>query len=963
MRFGVLGPVAVYGDDGVPVPVASAKQRLLLAVLLSRRNTLVSTDTLVDAVWDGRPPRSARANLHSYVHRLRRLLGESRIVHERSGYRLVVRPAEADDEEFERLVVEGRDALADGDVERSAELAHRAVALWRGPRAYTDVADCAAVEPEASRLDELRLTAVELRIDAGLARGRHDLLVGELTALVAAHPLRQRLHARLMLALHRAGRPAEALDVYRRARATLVEELGLEPGPELRELERAILADDPALAPPGPAAAAPAPAQLPPDDPAFTGRRAELRRVTSWLAQDGAVVTISGPGGAGKSALALRAAHAAAAEFPDGRLYVNLHGATPGVRPLQPEEVLARLLGSLGVDERRVPADPAAAAALYRATVAGRRLLIVLDDADSAAQVRPLLPGPGPGPALLVTGRRVLATLTQARPLALGTLPPDEAIALLAAQAGSDRVAAEPDAAAEIVALCGLLPLAVRVAGARLRSRPDWPLAALRDRLDDAQHRLDELEHDDLAVRTSCDVAYQALPPAAADVFAGLGLTGFADFTVHTAAALAGRSLAVTRRALDRLVDAQLLTAAPDDRFTVHDLVRLYAREQAERTLTPSERADAIRRALHHYLAAARHASRSSVAWSDRHAQIGPPELPGGAAGDAVRGRLRASERGTSEAGGDGIPHRTAGAIQPDGPAIAAWVRAESDNVAAAAIHAAALDGDGPAILAGLAAAMAHPLRSQDRWADIVALGHLALGTIGDDGPARWRAKLHQNLSDGYFMLNRLPEAHRHGRAAVAAAHEDGDRRAEADARSTLGFVLHHLNRTDEAFDEYRRAVRIQREIDDIRGQAVTLTRLGAGHHLGGRLDEAVACQERALELDDSPHLTGIAHFRLGDAHLDAGRPELALDCLERAIAAFQACGSSVDEALARWLRGDILRLLGRDGDARHSWRSSADLLRQMRSLTGDEAGDLLGAPVPRMPDVLRRGRDARPAG
>ncbi|SDU83671.1 AfsR/SARP family transcriptional regulator [Jiangella alkaliphila] len=953
MKYGVLGPLVVHDDLGGTVAVTSAKQRLLLAVLLTRRNTLVSADALLDALWGGRPPRSARANLQSYVHRLRRLLGEDRIVHQRSGYQLEVRPGEADDEEFERLAGEGRAARAAGDVGRAAELLHRAATLWRGPDAYAGVPESGAVEPEAARLGELRLAVTELRIDADLERGQDDLLVAELSALVNAYPLRQRLYRQLMLALHRSGRTGDALDVYRQARTTLVEELGLEPGPELRDLEQAILTDDPALAAPPPAtrpATRPA-AELPPADAAFTGRRDEVRRVTAWLT-DGAgrhgagrpaVVAISGPGGVGKSALALRAAHTVAETFPDGQLYVNLRGATPGVRPLRPHDVLVRLLGSLGVDERQVPGDPSAAAALFRSTVAGRRLLIVLDDADSAAQVRPLLPGPGAGPALLVTSRRVLATIAGAHRLALGTLPPDEAVDLLAALAGPGRVTAEPEAAADVVTLCGLLPLAVRVAGARLLARPDWTLSSLRDRLDDAQHRLDELEHDDLAVRASCDVAFDALPEAPAAVFTSLGLAGFADFTVHTAAALAGRPLPATRRALDQLVEAQLLIAAPDDRFTLHDLVRLYARERAERTLTPSGRDDALRRALHHYLATARNASRMSVAWSDRHASIGP----------ATTGPARA---GADPAGP---------AELPDGAAISAWVRAESDNIAAAAIHAAALDGDGPAILAGLAAAMAHPLRSQDRWTDLVAIGRLALATLGDEaddgaGHARWRSKLHQSLSDGYFMLDRLPEAQHHGLEAVRASHEGGDRHGEADARSALGFILHHLNRTDEAFVHYRRALRLQREIADPKGQALTLTRLGVGHHRSGRLDEAIACQERALRLDDSPHLTGIAWFRLGDAHLDAGRPERALDCFERAIEAFQACGSSVDEALARWLRGDILRLLGRDGDARHSWSRSTDLLREMRSLTSDEAGDLLGAPVPRMPAVLRRGRDAR---
>lgn len=936
MRFGVLGPLVVHADDGTVVPVTSAMQRRLLAILLARRDTRVSTDALVEALWDGRPPRSARANLQSYVHRLRGLLGGERIVHHRGGYQLEVRAGEADDAEFERLAADGRTALEAGDCDHAADLLRRAEALWRGPSAYADGAGCGVLDPEVTRLGELRLAAVELRIDADLGRGRPELLVAELTSLVAAHPLRQRLYGRLMLALHRSGRTADALDVYRQARATLVEELGLEPGPELRELEQAILTEDPALDTP--------PAReritggLPPDDPAFTGRRDELARITGWLTgrrdDRPAVVTLSGPGGVGKSALALRAAHAAAAHFPDGQLYVDLHHAPPGPRdaPSGSHDVLTRLLAALGVDTRDVPGDPSDAAALYRATVARRRLLIVLDGADSAAQVRPVLPGPGPGPALLVTGRRVLATLGGARRLALTTPDPAEALELLAAVAGPDRVAADPVAAAEVTALCGELPLAVRVAGARLLARPDWTPAALRDRLDDARHRLDELEHDDLSVRASCDVAFGALAEPPAAVFTGLGVAGFADFTVHTAAALAGRPLAQTRRALDRLIEAQLLTAAADERFTLHDLVRLYARERAERTLTPSGRDDALRRALHHYLATARHASHLSVTWSERHAAIGP------------------------ETAGP----RVTGADLPDGPAVSAWVRAETDNITAAAIHAASLDGDGPALLAGLATAVAHPLRSQDRWTELVTISELALAGLGPGGQARWRSRLHQNLSDCYVMLNRLPEAHRHGLAAVGAAREAGDRHGEADARSTLGFVLHHLNRADEAFEHYRRALSLQREIADARGQALTLTRLGVGHHLSGRLDDAVACQERALRLDDRPHLTGMALFRLGDAHFDAGRPERALDCLERAIEAFELCAASADEALARWLRGDILRALGRDGDARHSWTSSAALVREMHGLTSDEASDVLGAPVPTMPDALRRGRDAR---
>jgi DNA-binding SARP family transcriptional activator len=610
----MLGPLEVVTDDGRRLTLNGSGQRLLLAVLLCQPNHVVSTDVLLDVLWDGSPPSGGRNGLQLKVSRLRAALGSrSRIRHEPGGYVLRVAPGELDAGVFEGLASDGRSALACNDFDKAADLLTEALELWRGP-ALSGLDDVLLLRDEAARLDERRLTVLESRVDADLATGRHVQLVSELTHACLRYPLRERFRGQLMLALYRSGRQAEALQSYQDARKLLLDEFGVEPGPELRQLELAILRRDASLDLPGrttlgTSRPVSAPAELPADIASFTGRDDELRRLRTLLDQPRpgvpAVCAIAGAAGVGKSALAIHAAHAVAESFPDGQLYVNLHGATPGVQPLNSYEALRRLLRTLDQLSARLPLDVEEAATRFRTLTAGRRLLIVLDDASGEAQVRPLLPG-SPDCAVLLTNRRVLSTLEGAVHVQLGTLAPAEAEQLLARLAGRHRVAAEPHAAAEIVRLCGLLPLAIRAAAARLVARPDRSLAAFAERLGGTRGRLDELEHADLAVRASFVVSLRPLSGAVVRLFELFGLLDVPYLDAATLAALAALPRDSVEAALDRLVDAQLVQIAAPGRYAMHELVRLYSRERAEQRLTATERDAAVRRAQPHYLTTTR---------------------------------------------------------------------------------------------------------------------------------------------------------------------------------------------------------------------------------------------------------------------------------------------------------------------------------------------------------------------
>jgi DNA-binding SARP family transcriptional activator len=484
MRFGILGPLEVW-QGGNPVPVGGPQRRALLAVLLVNAGAVVSSDRLIDHLWGERPPRNARGLLHGCVADVRKVLrqGSRQPLRTRApGYLLEVQPGELDADRFEEL------ATAAGRAESPAEAAHhlyQALAVWRGQP--LDGVDVDGLAPVVARLAERRLEVVEQRIEVDLQLGRDRGLVAQLQALVREHPLRERLWMLLMSALHRAGRQADALAAYRELRETLVDQLGLEPGEAARQLHQSILAGETVPAPPAPEPVRvperTVPAQLPAPVPAFTGRADQLKALDELADQrdDMVVAAITGMAGAGKTALAVYWAHQVRERFPDGQLYANLRGfgavcepnrnrSSAAGRPVAPIEALTGFLRALGVPAEQVPVGPEPAAALYRSTLAGRRMLVVLDNATGADQVRPLLPGT-PGSLVVVTSRdrlRGLVARDGARRIGLGTLAPDEAAVLLSRLLGADRVAAEPDAAAELARHCAYLPLAIRIAAAQV---------------------------------------------------------------------------------------------------------------------------------------------------------------------------------------------------------------------------------------------------------------------------------------------------------------------------------------------------------------------------------------------------------------------------------------------------------------------------------------------------------------
>lgn len=578
--FRVLGPLEVRGASG-PVPLTGARQRVVLAALLVRANRVVSLGDLVDAVWPERPPATARDQVVNVVSALRRLVGrvagDGWLETQPPGYVVRLGPGQLDVEDFDELVRAADAASAAGRHADAVRALRDALSLWRGP-ALADV-PAPFARTEARRLSELRLAAVEKLMDAEFAQGRHREVVPELTQLVAEYPLRERLRGQLMLALHAAGRKADALDAYRAGRRLLVDELGLEPGAALRRIERAILTD----AEVGEAPAAPPtspPAQLPRDVADFTGRRDEIAEIRARLAAPPGtavrVLAVVGPPGVGKSALVVHVAHGLRTEFPGGQLHASLRGDR------DPAEVLAEMLRALGTPAGAIPADLPERVRLYRSLTAQRRLLIVLDGVADAAHARPLLPG-DPGCSVLMTSRTALTGLEGAHRITLGALPGDDAVALLGATAGPGRVHAEPAAARMIAELCGRYPLALRVAGARAAARPELSLRRLADRLAQPARRLDELRAGDLDVRASLAAFVETLPPDLARSARRLALLGVGSFPLWTVAAVLGVTPEAAEDLLDHMVDRQVVEyggvdAAGQHRYRFPELMRLYLR-------------------------------------------------------------------------------------------------------------------------------------------------------------------------------------------------------------------------------------------------------------------------------------------------------------------------------------------------------------------------------------------------
>jgi DNA-binding SARP family transcriptional activator/tetratricopeptide (TPR) repeat protein len=936
MRFRVLGGLQASSAAGEPVRLGAAKHRVLLAILLLEANEPVHAGRIMTALWPDRPPRSAAAVLRTYVSALRHSLGlatadgQPALVSEPGGYRLRVEPQEVDLLVFTDLCRRGREARAAAEPVVAERLLRDALDLWRGEPLHDVPLDGEWI----ARLDdlaELRLAAVEDWAEAALATGRQHDVATELRAIVAAHPLRERLCEHWMLALYRAGRQADALAAYQRLRAEMVAELGVEPGPALARLQCRILDADPALRPRTGRPLPVVPRQLPLDVAEFTGRGKEIDRLARMLSSAAgtvAVVVIEGPGGIGKSALAVHVGHRLADRFPDGQLYVDLQGAGPA--PLKPMAVFGPMLRALGMSGDEVPDGVAEASAAFRALTADARLLVVLDNAAGAAQVRPLLPA-GAGCAVLVTSRQVLATLAGATHLRLDVLAPHESLTLLGKLVGAERVSAEPAGVRNLADLCGHLPLALRIAAARLAARPSWPASALAARLGDATRRLDELQYADLGVRASFQVSYQSLVDSVdTAMYPLLSVLDGPDLSLPVAARLLDRDERRAEEVLERLVDAQLLETPAPHRYRLHDLLRLFARELAEERYTPAERAAATRRAVDWY---------TETAWGTFRL-LRP--------GD-IRERMREGREFASA------------------HAALMWLEAERVNLVAAVAQA-----DEQAI--SLAQALFGFFQVHSHWHDLISVNRTALTIACRLADLAAQAQACCDLAVAYDAQGRYEHAIRHLTEGLRIFRVLDDRRGQGACLNGLGVVYDSQRRYTEAMVCLEESLAVRAEMGDRRGQALSLNNLGVVHKRMARLDEALRCYERALDLAEligDHRLEAGLLTNVGEIHERQGRDVEALSCHERSMRLFHRLGDRQGQALNLGNRG---RLHQRRGDYRRARvcleeclaiqrevgdrRGQAECLQQLGSLL-DQSGDHAEARA-RWRDALRIFADLR---
>lgn len=917
VRFGLLGPVQVWSDGGV-LEVRGTVRRTLLAALLIRPGTVVPVDQLIETIWGSKAPALPAAALYNQVTRLRRSLGVdgARIEAASPGYVIRVGPGELDLLEFELRCAEGRRAGLEGRWQDASTAYAGALSLWRG----RPLADVPGLEGHSlvQHLEESRLLAIQGRTDAELNLGHHDGVVGELRSLVAEHPLREAFQGQLMLALHRAGRQGEALSVYAELRRKMVDELGEDPSASTRELHQRILRSDPTLMPGAAVVEVAAPSavrQLPADTRIFAGRGAELERLIELAggSDPGMVVisAINGMGGVGKTALAVRAAHRLAGRYPDGQLFIDLHGYSADLDPVAPEDALDYLLRSLGVPQQAIPRDVGGRAALYRSKLAGTRTLIVLDNAVNAAQVRPLLPA-AQGCLVLVTSRSQLASLDDAHQLALDVLPAADAEALLHEVAGRGRV---PESeAAELLGLCGHMPLAIRIVAARLRHRSVLTARALIEELREERGRLDRLRDGERDLETVFDSSLRMLPENERRLFSLLGVIPGPDFDAYAAAHVVGvGELRAAKRMLDALLDCNLLIQHTPGRYRFHDLLRVYASSLAAKN---EEAPAALNRLLDYYIATmgaaeshlpdslyslytkanAPRSSEPAVRFEDRAQSLAWVQVE------------RESLRATAEQL-DTDPMRHLALIF----ALNAFLHREgfwnvSARLLATAITISRDLGD--------RAAEAHALRrlsnlnsgfGEERTA--MAHGERALAIYRDLGDRRGEAHALRMLGHIHYTTGRVPEAIANFKQALAIFEHFDDRGATASILVRLALQRHIESRNAEARELYQRAMAIQADLGDHEGHALSMLMYARTCYALGDFDPIRAALEQALALNRvAPSRMGAANVlqEIARQELLAGNYERAVPLLEEALATFLEIGFRVSEANVHWELGRI---------------------------------------------------------
>ncbi|WP_405532482.1 NB-ARC domain-containing protein [Streptomyces avidinii] len=895
LRFSVLGTTEGRRGDTV-LRLGGPQQQATIAALLLKPGRSSGVAELTDALWGDCPPPAAATTIRTYVWQFRKTLrtmpdAPEVLVSLGDGYRLQLPGAAVDARYAEELAGRADRARAGGNLRQARDLLNQALALWQGvplaglPGPFAD--------RQRRRLVDLRLTLLEERLALDLAFGDSSCCISELTTLTTEHPLREKSYGLLMRALFQSSRGADALAVYHSARRLLIEELGVEPGPELTELHRRILVGDPELLPdavpadrssrtraevavtaggvaggddgPGPGGQPPcpclcpaqrppfflhpfpSPAQLPPDTADFTGRRSELDALLTVLGDDGrsalAVAAVVGMGGVGKTALAVHAAHEAREHFPDGQLYADLRGGDEAGS--SPGTILAGFLDALGVPSSALPADLDARSALFRSLLAKRRVLILLDNVRDSGQLRPLLPGAA-GCAVLVTSRARPAGVTCVLQLELSVLRPSEAVELLGRTIGGERIGAEPRAALDLVSACGFLPLAIRIAATRLAARPSWTLAALTGRLADEQRRIDELRVGDLAVEAVFELGHRQLRGRQAEAFRLVATVDGTDVSSASAAALLGTTQAEAERLMESLVDAAMLESPSVGRYRFHDLLRFFGRRKAAAE-GPVPATEARSRLLNFLLGAARAAFRHAVPGDPIGDALGPASAPGPEFADhpgAHHWAVRETDNAVALAAQVARTALAAEAVEPDHPR-AACARRSQDDLRAAVDLLIALSPFGPdprdprpaATLQGLLDAA---MRVGDRWAE---------------------GRCHFLRGSAALAASRLTDAALHTRRAVEVCREAGDTVILRQALNDLGLLTQYLGSPTEAAGHFDEAIALARQLGHRPAEAATAINAALAQVRAGRAAEVFAvCGDLSARSHDEPDDAGTAY-------------------------------------------------------------------------------------------------------
>lgn len=926
--FGLLGPVGA-SIGGRAVPLGGPRARAVLATLLLSPNRVVPLDSLVSSAWGDEPPDSARFQAQNRMSALRRALREAGsgdlIDTAGAGYLLAVKPGELDVHRFEEGVADARRRVDEGDLDKAAGAITGALAIWRGPALHG--LDTPRLLAAARQMDEDRLAAQEMLFDIELRSGRHQEIVSAILDHSSAHPWRERPVAQLMLALYRSHRRRDALEAFERTSRLLATELGLDPGHELVRLRDQILRDDPSLSvpsagtaepagrdvvegppvtsePPGATLEPPTARMLPRAVPDFVGRDHDLAVLTAavWEPTRATVYTVAGPPGVGKTALAVHWAHQVADRFPEGQLYVNLHGFDPAGAVMTPGEAVRGFLEVLGVPSGRIPPSLDAQAALYRSMLAGKRMLVVLDNARDAEQVRPLLPGT-PTALAVVTSRNQLTGLVAADgacPLTLDILSTMEARELLVRRLGSERVTAEPQAVEQIVTACARLPLALSIAAARAQ-QTSFPLTTIAAELGQASERLGALDAGDTTteMRAVFSWSYTTLPPPAARLFRLLGLHPGPDISTAATASLTGHPVPVARRLLTELTRANLLVEHVPGRYTFHDLLRAYAGDLTHTHDPDDTRYAAATRLLDHYTLTAHTANRLIYPTRD------PIPLP------------------LSPPTPDVTPEHPT-----DYREAMVWLTTEHPVLLATLRQAAGSGFDTHTWQ--LAWTLHSYLDGQGHWDDLTTAWRAALHAASRLGDPAALAVAHRSIARAHTLLGRYADAHAHLRHAIDLHTRAGDRVGQAHTHHNLAILWERQGHLDEALDHARKALTHYRSARHLRGQADALNAVGWYLAQLGDHTQALASCGQALTLYrrlGDRHGEAFTWDSLGYAHHHAGHRSRAADCYQHATDLLRDLGERCEEAITLTSLGDTHHAAGNPIAARTAWTHALHIL------------------------------------